>query len=514
MAFGIEYPAWAHFEPRPDQPERWDQQQSFVEERVPGVSFLIGGNGAGTSTAAMCKICRFLLSQQEAPRYDTPFWILGPSYDLICEVAWKEKLHGMQFIPDDEVDWGRITWGNSNKGHPLSVPLKPWLNGDPSRNWVIEFKSYSQGRKQLQGASIGGFCFSEQFSYDLLKEVIGRCREYSFPGRMMAEFTPVDPTLSVKIQEMQENGTLADGQKPIKGRLYMPKGWKVYRANTEVAMEQGHVDAEWFESFFGSMDEGERSVRMIGAYATFESQIYPTFNPAIHNIPSEEVYPNNGDFPIGVYHYRAIDWGFSAEHAFVCLWGYKYPDNDEWVIYDEYFSTDQRVTVVEHLGRISSRWDWPDDNPHYKHTYADPSRQDHIRIAHRLNSYPQPDGTIAKPINMQNAANSVYEGIDHVRSTLHPNTQGRSKLRICREFCPNLWRQMQTYRWVRGTDSGLNPRAGKPEPLKVDDDAVDALRYLLFTEARKSNTTTQQLVHKESAARRTVQLYGGMAALQ
>lgn len=449
-----------------------------------------------TTTAGMMKLVNFLLSQKP-PRRDTPFWIIGESYEQICEVTWKEKLWGMHFLPHDEVDYARIRWRDRNLGHPYFVPLRPWED-DPTRNWCIEFKSYGQGREQFQGRSIGGFCFVEQFPWSLLKETLARCREYNFPGSMMAEFTPVDPILSLQLQEMMEAGTL-------------PKGWGVYRANTECAMEAGHVDPVWFESFFGSMDEAERAVRLTGAWASFEGQVFPTFNPLVHNVTLEEVYSHEGDFPINVQHRRAIDWGFSQEHAFVCVWGYWHPDTHSWVIYDEYHSVDQRLTVIDHLGRISDRHDWKEDGYHGA-TYADPSRPDCIRIASKLEDYEYLDPITgkmkkAKSIPIQSASNAVYEGNDHVRCQLRNHVQtGKPMLRICKETCPNLWRQMQTYRYERSNESGLNPRAARQSVLKRDDDAVDALRYLVFSDARHQGITIEQIAHKPSAAGRMVQL--------
>lgn len=507
--FGEEKPGYLFYQPRPEDPERCDQQESFVNEQLTGVAFMVGGNAAGTTTAAMFKVARFLLNQRP-PRYDTPFWIIGESYDQICDVAWKEKLWGNQMLPREEIDEGRITWYKKNKQYPFTVPLRPWPD-DPTRNWCIEFKSYGQGRHQLQGYSIGGFCFVEQFPMDLLRETHMRCRDYYFPGSMIAEFTPIDPVLSMDIQEMHENGEMPE--KPDPSRKYMPKNWKVYRANTMCAMEQGHVSKEWFDQAFSAMDPAEREVRMKGMWADFEGAIYPTFNPLIHNITLDEIYCNDGDFPMNVQHRRAIDWGFSEEHAFVCLWGFWEPSTHAWTIYDEYWSNDQKKTVHDHLGEISDRWDWPND-AHHGMSYADPSRQDHIRIAQRLNEYDFTDPKTGarrkcQPIVLQNASNSVYEGIDHVRSllTIHPGS-GKPRLRICKETCQNLWRQMQTYRWVRGNDSGLNPRAARPEPLKVDDDAVDALRYLLFSDDKHMGQSIQQLVHRESNTRRAVQLSG------
>src|SRR5512135_96403 len=43
--------AYYHFQPRPSDPARYDQQEDFVKSQTRGVSFLVGGNGAGCLAA-------------------------------------------------------------------------------------------------------------------------------------------------------------------------------------------------------------------------------------------------------------------------------------------------------------------------------------------------------------------------------------------------------------------------------------------------------------------------------
>lgn len=452
--------AYFHFKPRPDQPERYDQQTGFCKTQTKGVSFLVGGNGAGTTECAMHKLARFVM-QTPPPRKDTPFWIIGDSYEQAMGACWKEKLEGHGHIPRSEVDYDRIAWYRPNDNWPFRVPLYSWP-GRPGKNWTLEFKSYEQGRRALQAKSIGGFCFSEQFPWALLTEVLRGCREYNFPGSKFCEFTPVDPALSWELEEMQREQKL-------------PPGWEIYRANTECALEYGHIEQSWYEEFFGMMSDEMVDTRKIGAWASFAGQIYQTFNPAIHTV-THVVAPD------GAQHRRAIDWGFGPENAFVCLWAYR-DGMGRWVVYDEYWSTSQSLDVLDHLERIRNRWPWPDDmgnlspaeysrlSQFYGTTWADPSSLDNIRLANKFN-FP-----------IQAAANAVYEGIDCVRRHLkiYEALKG-PRLIIDRKRCPNLFREMATYRWEQGTDKGLNPRDAKPVPLKRDDHACDCLRYLLFSE--------------------------------
>lgn len=480
------------WKPRPDQPERYDQQESFYYSEHPGVTFIVGGNGSGTSETACAKVAKSLIQWIPPPRKDTPFWICGNSYDSITKNIWKEKLSpisGHGHIPLSEIDWEGIRWYKTKEELPFRVPLKPWpeeSGGRPDRNWVIEFKSYEQGRSLMQGESIGGFLFVEQFPWEILTEVLRGCREHNIPGLKLAEFTPVDPEQSYNLQEMIENDRL-------------PPGWAVYRANTECAMEAGHISKEWFDEFFGMIPEDMREVRMIGAWATFEGLVYQQFNPLVHLVDDDVVFPD-GDFPPNVYHRRGLDWGFGPDNAFCCEFAYR-NGIGEWYFYDEYYSTDQAFTVHEHLKAVADMWLWPREHPLYGMTYADPSDLDSIRIASRFSQY-HPD---YDSFNIGAGVNRVNEGIDHVKTLLQKNpATNRPRLFIHKRNCPNLARQFQTYRWLRASKNSINPRDARGEVLKKDDHAMDSARYLLFSEARRHGTTVEQLAKQHSAASRVV----------
>lgn len=486
-------PACWGFQPRPDQPERFDQQQSFYDSKTTGVAWMVGGNGAGTSEIALAKVAKFVLHDQAPPRRDTPFWIISNDYQTVMNTAWKEKLYGHGHIPGSEVDWNRVHWYKSNQDLPFSIPLKPWPGHDQNKNWRLHFKSYDQGRQKMQAQSIGGFCFIEQFPWGLLEEVLRGCREYNFPGSKTCEFTPVDPNLSIEVEEMLENGPEPDDpSQAASGTLYIPEGWEFYRSNTECAMEAGHVSEKWFHEFFGMIPEETRLTRMTGEFATYEGAIYKGFNPHIHLVGDDVI-----DHPEGAFYRRAIDWGAGPDNAFVNLWAYR-NGMGQYFIFDEYYSTDQSMTTVDHLCAIQDQWPWPKNSPHYGMTYADPSSPDNIRIAQKLNMY-SPTGADGKPLYqplvMQRASNAVIEGIEHVQWMLKPAVMtvhdgeriptGQPRVFIHKKNCPNLARQMRTYRWRQSNDMGLNPADARKEPLKKNDHAVDALRYLLFSEARQ-----------------------------
>jgi phage terminase large subunit-like protein len=444
------------FQPRPNRPELFDEQQAFMECMSPGVIFLIGGTAAGTTTCGLMKAIYFMLQQQPPPRKDTPFWIISNSLESTITNAWKDKVIAKDMVPDCEIDWDRITWYRTNEGLPLSVPLKPWpvdRGGDTEKNWRIEFKSYEQGREALQARSIGGFLFMEQFPYEMLIEVLGRCRDYSFPGSKLCEFTPIDPVLSAEIEDFDTNGTL-------------PKDWHIFRCNTEMNTQLG---AGWIDQFKDShVSEEMKETRLTGAWGSYEGVIFKSFNQATHVKDFPRNIYGGIEFPPNVVHLRGVDWGASTDHPFAMVWAYRDGMGAYWV-YDEYLNGDP-VTVWDHAEEIKDRWPWR-DTPQYGPTYGDPSRPD------MFNNFAQ----LGIPVNP--ARNSWFEGIEAVRVMLRRQDHtGEPRLFIDRQNCPRLISELRRYRYLKSATTGRNPNVARPGPLKRADDLCDALRYLIFTD--------------------------------
>jgi len=452
-----------------------------MESDARGMCFLLGGNGAGTTETLCAKIAEFVTVLEPPPRKDTPFWIIAGSYEQVCEAVWKEKLHGHGHIPDHLIDWERTSWLKPTQNWPLRINLKPWP-GRPDRNWSLEFKSWRQGRQQMQARSIGGFAFSEQFPWDVYTEVYRGCREYAFVGNKLAEFTPIDPEMSWPLQEMIENDTL-------------PESWEVYHANTECARDAGHVSQEWYDDFFGMVPDEMLSVRQRGEFAGFEGVIYPTFNIDLH-CPPDRAWK----FPRDAKHRRAIDWGFGGAHAFCCLWAYVDPQG-RWWVYDELYQTDY-VTTLDNLKAVDVRsrehWGWESHNPHFGITWADSADPSSIETANKFSQYFPGH----EPIPMQGAPKRVRAGIETVQSYLKVDPKlGTPRLFIHPDNCPNLKREMRTYRWERPTgETGANPKDPRPEPLKKSDHAVDPLRYLIHAEDNMSGATKIERAAKAHSA--------------
>lgn len=467
------------FQPRPNDSANFDEQDGFVNSNTSGVAFCIGGNASGTSAAAVCKLVRFLLEEQPPPRRNTAFWVIGPSFEKVTKSFWNEKLVGQGFLPRSEVQWDKISWERRGAERPKEVPLKPWprnRGGHPNKNWNLVFKSTDQDIQQFSAEAIGGFCFSEQFPWSYLEETVRGCREFNFPGSKFCEFTPLDPALSVELEEMIENDTL-------------PQGWEVYRCNTEKNVDDPNsiVDRQWFGEFFSLISEEMADTRKIGAFASYRGRIYSTFNRNIHL--ASDLQKN---IPLGAFHRRAIDWGAGPHNAFCVLWAYR-DTLGVWHVYDEYYTTRQDYTWEDHCREIHRKdgweleWDggswqlqpsghiprWQYGNAHFGLTYAPPDRPDLFREFTKYQLTPSA------------ARNEVLEGVESVRVAMKIGNHGPGLL-IDKDACPNLAKYIQTYRWEQPPQQTVNPTDAKPQPLKKDDHAPDALRYLLHSERTQS----------------------------
>lgn len=463
--------AYRTFVPRPDRPEVFDQQASFVNARDT-VSFFLAGNGSGKTEAAAAKCAKFLLRDQAPPRKNTPFWVMSDTMDIVTDVCWGEKLCGNGHIPASEIVWDEITWHNKKAGQPKIVPLRPWP-GKGDRNWVLHFKSYEQGRQAMQARSIGGFWFSEQFPVSIFTETMVRCRDYLFPGGQFCEFTPLEPDLCIWLEKLMAEP---------------PPGWKFYRGNTE--MNRDNLAKNAIESFMATVPDELVETRLRGALASFEGAIFTNFAVNVHVVPDAHME----SFPAGTEHAVGIDWGASESHPQTAVFGCV-DGAGCWHIYDEYWSTDQSRTLFEHAQAIVDKadsWGWPIKRRHCAAIareipmitpsanigmgFADPSRPG------CLNDFTQ-FGVPCGP-----ACNDVYDGINEIRRLLKiDDVTQLPRLRIAKR-CTHLIEEMRKYRWMRAKsalDGGtLNPTAPKPMPLKRDDDTVDAMRYLIMTFGR------------------------------
>jgi len=298
-------------------------KDKFYDFTVPGThNYLLAGvfhHNSGKTIAAAVKTAQYVLNVPP-PRSHCPFWVVGETYDLVCSVCWLEKLSTL--ISDETIH--SFDWYKEKRQWPFAVMLKH--PDDPTKvGWILEFKSYAQGRQRMQAASIGGYWCNEEIPLEILQEIHGRCRDYDSPG--WCDFTPVDLRSPDWIDVYD----------------VVPEGWKFFHLNVEKndALPEG-----WAQRYLATIPEDMRDTRRIGTFTQFAGSVYKEWNQKIHLINVEKptdrqkdempwLDPLSHDFGIPKlwFRFRAIDWGYN--NPFVCLWIAK--DNDgRYYVYDEH----------------------------------------------------------------------------------------------------------------------------------------------------------------------------------
>jgi phage terminase large subunit len=180
-----------------------------------------------------------------------------------------------------------------------------------------------------------------------------------------------------------------------------------------------------------------------GEFVAFEGLVYSELRAEIHVKDALDVS--------GMRLVRSVDYGYT--NPFVCLWG-AIDGDGRLYIYDEHYR--RKALIREHAAAIDMRageFEW---------TVADHDAQDNAEMQ-------------ACGIYTINASKAVIAGIQAVKARLATAGDGKPRLFVCSN-CVNLLKEIGMYRWAE-TGSGRNE---KEEPVKENDHAMDALRYVVM----------------------------------
>lgn len=392
----------------------------------------MGGNGSGKSETGAYAAAHKILSGPP-PRDNCPFWVISKSFEMVGGTAWGEKLKN--YINPRNIKW--ISYINKARDWPAAVGLRS--------GWVIEFKSWEQGRDAFQARSIGGAWFDEQFPEDVFHETFARTRDYNSP--IFVTLTPIEPDsfLQAKYDDP-------------------PEDWEFFSLDLEDNRKSrgGHVDDDWIDAFIRNTPEEWRSTRIKGKFAGFDGAIFKSWDRKIHVI---DPFPDNVPPRDGI-HVRGIDFGFV--NPFVCLWFHR--DNDGcWTIYDEHYRG--QTLMQHHAEAIKSR-----KSPimGFLRTWADPEDA-------------QSRGELANlDIQTDSALKDIWPSCEAVSRALMVQGNGKPRLRVTKN-CVNTIRQMPIYHIEKNATASKD---AADRPCKKDDHAVDVARYVIYNEEKNFGVWT------------------------
>lgn len=251
-------------------------------------------------------------------------------------------------------------------------------------------------------------------------------------ARIFWDTNPAGPNHHVKLNYIDHDGQLlADGRVNI-------KSWHF------VLEDNSYLPPEYIESLKMTTPTGmwyERDIN--GLWCAAEGMIYRDFNIDTHGL---DVLPDLKTYFCGV------DWGYE-HNGVIALYGLDHDGNSvrvrEWVAQHETIDYWKHVALD-----IKNTY----GNPPF---YADPARPDYIAEFRKIGA------------DVREAANEVVEGITYVAERFKKNRHYIYKPGN-REYLKKIY----NYRW--------RDNAAKEEPIKEDDDEMDAERYALYSHLGKS----------------------------
>lgn len=428
------------FVPRQNRPELFDEQAAALacNEKV---TVILGGNRSGKTRTAAQKVARRILTVPP-PRPYFPYWVIGETYDLSCGVCWVEKLSTL--VPASAIIG--YDWYKKQRKWPFAVMLKhPTIPG--AVGWVLEFKSFEQGRERMQAASIGGAWFNEQPPLHLVDETFARTVDYNAP--LIIDFTPMKPSLDWPNRYRNP-----------------PDGWKFFHLNSEL---NDTINPKAVAQFLASIPADYRETRRIGMFAALQGAVFKDWNASKHVVKPFAL-------PLDTYRTRGIDFGWVA--PFVCVWWARLPCTTilpdgrkalegTWVLYREYVKA--ATLIKDHAKAIKEAELWDERlSGRYGVTVADNDPQDIGELRdHGVNVRAADKGP-----------DSVKAGVYEMQKLMLqpvPDDPNIAPQLLVFDTCERFIQEVGAYRYEDGTEK----RNSRDVPVKKDDHAIDASRYVI-----------------------------------
>lgn len=320
----------------------------------------------------------------------------------------------------------------------LHVPLQAVTDGGRSgpshlvTPWGAEVWCLSALRPQgLLGQSVDWLVMAEAAHIDgEVFERYLRARLSSTTGRMVVPTTPRGLNW---VHDLYNRATEGDPE------------WHSFRFATwdnplvpaaEIESARRVLPAKTFDEQYG------------GAFTTVHGLVYREFSRTRHVAPITA--------PEGAVVYRAIDAGYT--NATCCLWACRDADDRLLVLREHYLclATADRHAAAIHAIDAELEAQGLVIGP----AWIDPSG---VTLGAELAKH---------NIRTSQARNDLHPGIECVRMLLAGD--GKPRL-VIDPRCVNLLREIEGYRWQDTS------RHGERVPVKQDDHALDALRYLAYT---------------------------------
>lgn len=459
--------------------------------------YFFGGNQSGKTTAGLVDDIIQAIDGDAVPdhlkfikRYEPPCYIRVLTTDMITmELTVYQKIK--ELVPVDQLVSGK--WERAFNSQQRVLRFK---NGS-----MIQFMTYKQEVKTMGGATLHRVHFDEEPPFDVWSE--NNLRIMRRGGDLITTMTPLEGltwTYSDVWEKVAENPDYETKENCV---------WEAPQENTGIVL----VDMD-DNPFLSEEDKYETlknfppevvDARKRGKFVHFAGLIYGEFRESEHVIPTAEIVQldenDNEIINPNVNVVVGIDPGIRNRCAVIYA-ALDYEDN--LFIFDEIYEQGKTISeICDQIKLINAKWQI---EPIYY--VIDEAARNRNNQTGRSDQMEFADNGIFTIM----AQRAVEAGINRVKERL------RNQRIFIFDDCRYLIKEFKKYRWRESPRTGED---GKPVPVKTEDHAMDALRYIVMSrpylpeEQRKNDETYLQRVMREDQERfdnskAPVTQYGGV----
>lgn len=268
-----------------------------------------------------------------------------------------------------------------------------------------------------------------------------------------------------------------------------------YKLIKAPSTENVHLPDGYVQSMMESWSEDRIQREIFGSFDAFEGQVYHEFRRDVHVI-KPFVIPDTWTKIIGADH------GYRNPAAF--LWAaIDYDDNV--YVYREFY---QREWLIEEIVKGRPKENLPGvlslcGKEKIDGIHIDPSTRNR-RGSNGLSDWDAYNDNLPGGLPLIAAQNDKTSGIDRVKSFLKINPRTNKPRLFVFDSCSNLLEEMSKYRYAETPQQRQGKVAEKEEPMKVDDHACDALRYLIMSRPEPPKENHSESPHKVGTIERAL----------
>lgn len=401
--------------------------------------WVFGGNRSGKTEcgAAECAYMARGIHPYRENKKDVCGWVVSLSTQVQRDVAQKKILH---YLRRDWIDG--IVMLSGRKDSPQDgvidfIRVKNVFGGIS----VIGFKSCDQGREKFQGTSLDFVWFDEEPPKDIYEEC--RMRVIDKKGDIFGTMTPLKG-LTFVYHEIYLN------------RKNDPEVWYEFMEWAD----NPYLDEGEIALIESCLDETTLQTRRFGRFASAEGLVYPEFDERVHVIEPFSV-PKEWQDTI------SIDPGLN--NPLSAHW-YAVDFDDNVYVIAEHFAAGKDVDYhAQKIKEISARLGWKADGQGRVRALIDSAaKQRTLASVKSVAELFYERGILVNP----DVDKDMFSGIARVKSYLNTKN-GLPNLYVFKN-CVELIKELKGYYWGSGD-----------LPKKVDDHALDEMRYYLMTRPKK-----------------------------